>query len=373
MGNCYDFFLEKQNQIFADDNAYICASCIGNEDAKKYFNFRKDIIEENVCHFCEKTKKCIQVSHILKGLSHFIEEKYSEENPSSYNKGIACFDEGNLLIDILNDYLQDNYNESFIDYIINLVNNNFMLYESEENIDLLSYINYKNEWKLFLEKIKNKPSSDYFFKFLNFIKDLKLFVELNHGNIIFRAREGQYEKASDLGPPPAEVNGVNNRFSSPDKRFFYGSKFKKYTLDEINTKKNVTIGKWEVNKKLKLINFRNLDKYEIFKNKCIIFDENLQEHMHFYNFFRYFLSYINKPKTPNIDAKDFYYPMQNITHLIQEEYFKLFNNTIDGFAYSRDNSKNVNYVLFCDSVRCINKGEKLNDSWLTLKEVSYIK
>jgi hypothetical protein len=184
---------------------------------------------------------------------------------------------------------------------------------------------------------------------------LDLFSILPKGTTVCRAREGCYNTASKLGSAPPKQIKYSNRFSPAGISRFYGSEDKETCLSEreIDVTSKYTIGKWELQKNLRVLDFT---KYFIFdedrneyycKTLPSIFDKEHRDEYYDYIFIRMLASDMSKSVSRDGSENIDYVPTQVVC-----EYFRLVKKNAMGICFYSTKNGHKNYCLFYDNKDC---------------------
>lgn len=349
-------FIEKYGEKITVAN-YIC-KCGAEEPLYK-------IEEDSIKDFIEST--IIKLYH-LDELAYYIANKQAEKEDDFirtyaplYSLEEICeklFDEDtNTLLEIINeplDYAEiaDGRDESKF----NDKNTTHWLSNCyDDNYDFYSL----SKWEEFCENVKHKARyfdhkdfsvSNTLNEFREFFQELEHFKNYN----IFRAREIknlakkieiESNPACELGKSPIKF-AQNNRFSPVGISYGYFALEKETAIKEIraNDRNKIAIGKFKINKKLKLLNLCQSNM----NSKINIFHKDFNISMLCQKkFILEFLEDISKP----IEEKDKlldYVPTQ-----IMAEY--IWHLGYDGFLYdSSQNSNGTNLLIFGNNYKYLN-------------------
>lgn len=346
-------YIEECGEKIIDEN-YIC-KCGAEEPLYK-------IEEDSIKDFIEST--IIKLYH-LDELAYYIANEQAEKEDDFirtyaplYSLEEICeklFDEDtNTLLEIIKESLHYSEIANGVDKSIfnNKDTKHWLNNCYDDNYDFYSL----SKWEEFCENVKHKARyfdhkdfsvSNTLNEFREFFQELEHFKNYN----IFRAREIknlakkieiESTPACELGKSPIKF-AQNNRFSPVGISYGYFALEKETAIKEIraNDKNEIAIGKFKIDKKLKLLNLCQSNM----NTKINIFHKNFDISIFCQKkFILEFLEDISKP----IDEKDKlldYVPTQ-----IMAEY--IWHLGYDGFLYdSSQNSNGVNLLIFGNSYK----------------------
>jgi hypothetical protein len=399
----------KQKDIEDNENGYIsgrelnvCERHFEDEDILKFIRKKGD--PNLVCLFCDDlelddedpivTKK-VSWDSLMERIVPCIRNSYDDPgNGLSYESAEGGY-LGNIYDtrELLTEEIGLNADESVIEEIVNTIYQDTWTeaeFYSETYSDHLSYswdafsnlVKYKVRY-LFNDilvdpdeySISHKP-----FEILKhigeFIKELDLILTIpdnselfSRHTTIFRARQHKasvdVSKCKDIGTPPNEL-ATANRFSAEGIAIFYGSSEAETAINEVIDKKDkedfISIGEFQVQKKLTLVDLRNIRIVGFFDTENIRLREPSL-------FLRNFVSIISKKLNRKSNRRIEYIPSQIVTEYFRHILPSTLHKKIDGIIYrsSLDSDKDC-YAIFADQTECSDEGEENERTILTLKK-----
>jgi hypothetical protein len=347
------------------EEKYICADCIAEDYLGAYIEQEGS---SQICSYCKKEKKVIELERIYglieDGLNFlYIDSSEAEEsliNPVMEADEVLAkhITSEQPIIDDLLSYFDD---QSWCERGIS--------YGNESEITFWT-------WQKFTDLIKYKAR--FFFMEKNFdvnygylplpilqqiniiAEKLDLFTILPKGTTVYRARKGCYNKASELGSAPSAGIKYSNRFSPAGISMFYGAEDKETCLTEIeiDVSSKYTIGKWELQEDLCVLDFTKYFKVDektnkyYSKNSPSIFDKGRRNEYHYYVFIQMLASDMSKSVSRDGSENIDYVPTQVVC-----EYFRLVKKNIMGICFYSAKNGRKNYCLFYDNKDCADESK----------------
>lgn len=364
-------WMEEQEQLYDfDAKEFVCAHHIDEDFIKKYIisNGKK-----GKCDYCDKTRKVISLSEVLKLIVVGINYYYEDPNNSRYINHDAEYGlDGNIMPfnEMLNDLELEIDDSTLYDDILNYLSNDSLYCLKDEYTSESEY--YQETWKLFKSVVKNKARFVFHFKkqFSGFnlgdpiealdkvqysITHLNLFRNIKTSEKLYRCRQHRKKNLIDLNgveiaANPTEKCKFNNRMSPAGISMFYCSPHKDVAINEVvdftnQEKPYYTTAYFKPKQKLKLVDLTKLPEIPS------AFDENKNKYIQTLVFLNDFVKDISQPIDNDAEITE-YVPTQVVT-----EYIK-FNPElkVDGLIYpsSKDRSKE-NIVLFMNHEESLNK------------------
>lgn len=358
----------------------ICKKHIDNEFIEEYI-YKNSVYD--VCSYCNKKLKVVDLSDILKLIVVGIDYLYEDPVNSRYinHDGEHGFDGDTFdfydLWERLDLDIDDsNLSQDIFNYLENtsLYCNKNEFYSQEEDLN--------NLWNHFKEIVKHKARYVFYFKktFSNYllsdpidilnevqktILELNLIKVLPLNTKLYRCRQHDsktiIKDAENLASAPLEFAKTNGRMNPAGISMFYSSKSKELTIKEVVDSSDInkpyySTGIFSTTENLNLVDLTKIPKYPS------IYDEYSNRYIEIIAFLQSFINDISKP----IDYKDSiieYIPTQIVTEYIR------FNPdlNVQGIIYPSSKDKKLNnIVLFFNHEESISK---LNFNKSSIKKV----
>lgn len=378
MSRVYEAFMAKQMKPYHNSSKYVCADCLEDDFINTYI---KSNGVPGICSFCGEEKSFIPVNNLLPRLAYYLDCMYTvNDNDAPVDGGEYLWDNGEFFCELVEELLPD-ANDTFVNHLISCWKPSDFYYQAD--IKLVEYEGWELlvSWENFKNTI-NKQANGHVICLQHDDKLIGSILQAQHsileyisGNLleiggirripagfeIYRAREGKWEKAKDLGvPPDSKCN--SNRLSFKGQPCFYGSLSPTTCEKEINLEsgQDFTIGKWCSTRELCVIDLSDPiyyaeQKYDDYKDS--IWDQEKLSLFPTISFLAFFAKEISKPADENED----YLPTQVVS-----EYFRRKNNDnkiIDGIIYR--SAKNI--AIFCGQNDCCNYEKNIKGGLLLLQ------
>ncbi|EEY99121.1 hypothetical protein VOA_001470 [Vibrio sp. RC586] len=378
MGRAKEFMLEQEERgFYSVGDKFLCSRCIGEEDLGRYVRAQGDIGE---CTYCgNKRLRIIHFDELMEFLVGCIKQEYGDPN----NVGVA-WDKGWC------GYVMDSY-----DLLAKLsipIENMELQNDIISSLDVQQWCKrdfynlspseaYLHGWKSFVHVVKHKsrysfyraeedrefssfdeiPPKFFMDSLSNVVDSLNLYRNILVGERLLRVRvhdkKVRLNSAHEIGSPPVEFAVYPNRMSPSGISMFYGAFDRRTaiaeTFDGPNQTKVASVGTFEVNRELVVIDFSKLPPYEGLLSGC---ERDYRHQLSFvYDFLSDFTAPVRKDGLEHID----YVPTQVVS-----EHFRFIHKTkegkkVDGIIYpsSKLNKRNA-IVLFCDDKDCVERDAK---------------
>jgi hypothetical protein len=247
----------------------VCRNCA-------YHEIFKEIIKNNgkmgKCSFCNKRMKCINVIELLQYINDRLKERFLSIKESDYTFGAPSSTD-----EILEQWERDFFweaNDDFYNFICMIITDKWI--DPYSRFLNNPYLYMKTEWSSYEKLIKENTRffithkkgkgenkvEQMFNLIINFFEKMKLVKMIPRYTTIYRVKlhpvGSELRTAEELGPPQ-EGSGGDNRFSPKGVAAFYGSSHPELALHETlrdlgtNPNLNITVGKWETLKPLKIL------------------------------------------------------------------------------------------------------------------------
>jgi hypothetical protein len=348
----------------------ICSDCISEDYLGAYIDREGN---SQICSYCKKEKKIVELEKIVEIIEDGLYFLYTDSSCELISEDAVEYG-GNSVMEteeVLGKYL-DVESPAFEDLVSCLPDylwcERELFYGNESERKLYTWQDFtdliKHKARFFFMEEKFDWMDEKPFQILEQINEianrLDLFSILPKGTTIYRARNGCFKEALELGSAPPQHIKHSNRFSPAGISMFYGSEDEDTCLSEIeiDVSSKYTIGKWELQEDLCMLDFTKYFQFDESRNRYYcktfpsIFDKKRRDEYHDYTFMLELASDMSKgvkrDGSENID----YVPTQ-----VACEYFRLIKKNIMGICFYSTKNGRKNYCLFYDSYGCTDKSK----------------
>jgi hypothetical protein len=371
-------------------DATVCDHCFSDEDLVERI---KSYEKSGECSYCQKVRKFVApFNEIVEFIRERMETFYGlavDQLPYESREGgyqsrhedtYDCLynsiglditsDRDDLLRDELVDEIGD---EVWCDY-------DWLALEIDESL-LFSWEQFcnvtKSHRRFFFHRIgetdQHHPDERSAFEFLHEVAELIQahgFVrDLPKATIFFRARPNNgrvWERATELGPPPAGHSLQSNRMNPPGIPMFYGSSSPALATGETRSS-DVTVGAFTAARALRVVDLAHLTPVPG------VFSEATRKETQTLAFLHQLTEKMAEPVAQDNRVNVDYIPTQIVTEFLRD--FSFIEGQIDGIQYVTALSEpGFNTVLFAtqENVADANGEHLSNHQWLQLTDVQVI-
>ncbi len=367
------YFDDLERGFFSPPEKFVCKNHFTDN---AILNFFEENSIDGICNYCKlkyQDGKVIPleqlVDYINTGIRYFYGEPADEgvgyDSSEGGWFGTEVFDSSDLLnieigLEVDTDSLFQDIVNSFSDYQwcridpYGLAENQELTYDWERFCNL---VKHKIRYSFFASKVfdqEYKAFSRILQDISHGIESLDLIKNLKPDSLIFRCRQHSNSDRlisfNDLSSPPIENTKYPNRMSPAGISMFYGAFDKDtaftevYDKDQIIEKPNITIGEFNVIKKLVMIDFTELPEIPS------VFDNERRKDLYKILFFNSFVENLSKDIIRDDRIHIDYVPTQIITEYFRYVLPEYADLKVDGIIYkSSKNPSGKCCVLFFDN------------------------